>query len=55
MEKSFILEEIDDFEKEVEKLGNSEKFMSFLGERSKEKETIPIEGIAEKLGIETDL
>jgi hypothetical protein len=52
--KSFILEETDDFEKEVEKLGNSEKFMSFLGERSNEKEIIPINDIAEKLGIETD-
>ena len=52
--KSFILEETDDFEREVEKLGNSEKFMSFLGERSKGKETIPIDVIAEKLGIETD-
>ena len=52
--KSFILEETDDFEKEVEKLGNSEKFMSFLGERSKEKDTIPIEDVAEKLEIETD-
>jgi len=51
--KSFILEETDDFEKEVENMGNSEKFMSFLGERSKEKETIPIDVIAEKLEIET--
>jgi len=52
--RSFILEETDDFEKEVEKLGNSKKFMAFLGERSMEKETIPIDVIAEKLGIETD-
>ncbi len=52
--RSFILEETDNFEKEVEKLGNSEKFMSFLGERSTEKEAIPIDIIAEKLGIETD-
>ncbi len=52
--KNFILEETDDFEKEIEKQGNSEKFMSFLAERSKEKETIPIDVIAAKLGIETD-
>jgi hypothetical protein len=52
--KSFILEETDDFEREVEKLGNSEKFMAFLGERSREKETVPIEDIAKKLGIKTD-
>ncbi len=51
--KSFILEETDDFEKEVEKLGNSEKFMAFLEERSMEKEAIPIEEIAKKLGITT--
>ena len=52
--KSFILEETDDFEKEVEKLGNSKKFMAFLGERAMEKKTVPIEDIAEKLGMETD-
>ncbi len=52
--KSFILEETDDFEREVEKLGNSEKFMAFLGERSKENETVPIEDIAKELGIKTD-
>ncbi len=48
------MEETDDFEKEVEKLGNSEKFMAFLGERSKENETVPIEDIAKELGIKTD-
>ena len=52
--KSFILEKTDDFEREVEKLGNSEKFMAFLGERSRENETVPIEDIAKKLGIKTD-
>ncbi len=41
IKKDLILEEIDDFGKEVEKPGNSEKFISFLGERS--KETVPIE------------
>lgn len=50
--KNYILEETDDFEKEVEKLGNSEKFMSFLNKRSREKETIPISSIAKKLGIQ---
>jgi len=35
--KNFILEEADDFDKEVERLGNREKFMDFLEERSKEK------------------
>jgi len=50
--KSFILEETDDFEREVEKLGNSKRFMAFLGERS--RETVPINDIAKKFGIETD-
>ncbi len=49
--KHYILEETDDFEREVETLGRSEKFMSFLSERSKEKETIPISSIVKKLGI----
>jgi Pyruvate/2-oxoacid:ferredoxin oxidoreductase gamma subunit len=49
--KHYILEETDDFEEEVEKLGNSDKFLKFLSERSKEKDTIPISSIAEKLGI----
>ena len=52
--KSFILEETDDFEKEVEKLVNSKNFMAFLGERSLEKESVPIEDIVKKLGMETD-
>jgi hypothetical protein len=45
------LEETNNFEEEVEKLGNSEKFLKFLGERSKERNTIPISSIADKLGI----
>ena len=47
----FILEETDEFEKEVEILGNSEKFMKFLDERSKEKETMSISSVANRLGI----
>jgi len=47
----YILEEIDEFEKEVEMLGNSEKFMKFLDERSKEKETMSISAVANRLGI----
>lgn len=49
----FILEETDDFEKEVKKLGRSKKFLKFLEERSHEKEDMPISSIADKLGIET--
>jgi hypothetical protein len=48
--KHYILEETDNFEEEVEKLGNSEKFLKFLSERSNES-TVPISSIADKLGI----
>ncbi|MBW7941027.1 MAG: hypothetical protein H3C64_01210 [Candidatus Kuenenia stuttgartiensis] len=49
--KNYVLEEIDEFEKEVKELGSSKKFMEFLDERSKERETIPISSITKKLGI----
>ena len=49
--KHYILEETDDFEKEVEKLGNSKKFMEFLSERSEGKVSMPISSIAKKLGV----
>ena len=49
--KNYILEETDEFEKEVKELGSSENFMKFLNERSKEKETIPLSSITKKLGI----
>lgn len=49
--KNYVLEETDEFEKEVKELGSSERFMKFLNERSKEKETIPISTIKKKLGI----
>lgn len=47
--KNYILEETDEFEKEVKELGSSERFMKFLNEKSKEKETIPISSITKKL------
>lgn len=40
---SYILEEADDFDKEVELLGKSEKFSNFLRERSQEPTTTSIE------------
>jgi hypothetical protein len=49
--KIYVLEETDQFEKEVKELGSSERFMKFLNERSKEKEIIPILSITKKLGI----
>ncbi|MBE7446538.1 MAG: hypothetical protein HS132_15395 [Planctomycetia bacterium] len=49
--KNYVLEETDEFEKEVEELGSSERFIKFPHERSKEKGTIPISSITKKLGI----
>ncbi len=49
--KNYVLEETDEFDNEVKELGSSERFMKFLNERSKEKETIPISSITKKLGI----
>ena len=40
---SFVLEEADDFEREVAQLGNSEKCMKFLEKRSREKSVTSIE------------
>ena len=49
--KTFILEEADQFDREVEKLGNSKRFMKFLEERSKEKGVISIEQLISNLNI----
>ena len=46
---SFVLEEADDFEREVTQLGNSGKFMKFLKERPHEKGTTSIEQLTDKL------
>ncbi len=45
----YILEEADEFEKEVKALGESEKFNSFLQERSKEKGGKSLDEISGKL------
>lgn len=46
---SFVLEEADDFDREVAQLGSSEKFMKFLEKRSKEKGVMSIEQFAKEL------
>ena len=46
---SFVLEEADDFEREAAQLGNSEKFMKFLEERSCEKSVTSIGQVADEL------
>ena len=47
--QEFFLESADEFDGEVAMLGQSEKFMQFLAERSKEKGTIAIEQLKQDL------
>lgn len=49
---SFVLEEADEFDREVAQLGNSRRFMRFLMERSKERGVTSIEQFAEELAAE---
>ena len=46
---TYLLEEADDFDREVAALGKSDRFMRFLKKRSKEKSVISIEALAEEL------
>jgi hypothetical protein len=41
--RAFVLEQADDFEKEVALLGKSKKFQRFLNERAKEATTTSLE------------
>ena len=50
---TFVLEEADEFDREVAKLGGSEKFMKFLGKRSKGQAVTSIEEFARQLIQET--
>lgn len=45
----FILEEADAFEREVAELGQSDEFMAFLAERSKESGVISLDDLERKL------
>jgi methyl-accepting chemotaxis protein len=45
----FILEAADEFDREVAELGQSEKFMSFLAERSQELGSISLEELEQRL------
>jgi hypothetical protein len=47
--QEFFLEAADEFDREVAMLGQSEKFMQFLAERSKEAGTIPLEQLKQEL------
>jgi len=45
----FILEAADELDREVAELGQSEKFMSFLAERSQEPGSISLEELEQRL------
>ena len=47
----YILEEADEFEREIAVLGQSEKFMTFLQKRSEEPGGRSLDEIAQELGI----
>jgi hypothetical protein len=49
--EDFLLEQADEFDREVAALGGSEKFMSFLQARAKEGGDIPVEEIRRTQGI----
>src|SRR5438445_12511893 len=46
---TFVIEEADEFDREVAELGGSEKFIKFLRKRSKEKAVTSIEEFAKQL------
>ena len=50
---AFVLEEADEFDREVAELGRSEKFMRFLSKRSKQRAVTSIEQFAKELVQET--
>ncbi len=45
----YLLEEMETFEEEVDRLGNSKKFMDFLAERSEESATILLDDLIEEV------
>ena len=49
--EDFLLEQADEFDREVAALGSSGKFMSFLDDRSKEEEDIPLSEARSKRGL----
>ncbi len=49
--EDFVLEHADKFDKEVASLGSSERFTSFLDERSKESGDVPLGAVRAKRGL----
>ena len=48
----FVVEAADRFDREVAQFAGSEKFMSFLAERSKESGSVSLEEVERRLGTE---
>lgn len=49
--EEFLVEAADEFDREVGALGHSDKFMSFLEARAKEKGDIPLREVRRKHGV----
>jgi hypothetical protein len=49
---TFVLEATDSFDREVAELGSSERFLSFLAERSKEPGNLSLDDIEKRFAIE---
>jgi len=49
--REFVLEEADEFDKEVAALSSSEKFINFLKERAKEPATLSLDEVEKELGL----
>jgi hypothetical protein len=50
--EDFLLEQADQFDKEVIMLGSSEKFTSFLEKRAEETDDIPLREVRKRRGLE---
>ncbi len=49
--EEFLVEAADEFDREAASLGGSEKFMSFLANRSGETDDIPLGDVRKKRGM----
>jgi hypothetical protein len=49
--EDFVLEPADKFDEEIASLGGSERFLSFLKERSEETGDLPLRAVREKRGL----
>lgn len=49
--EDFLLEPADAFDKEIASLGSSERFLSFLAERSRETGDVPLKAVRGRRGF----